>query len=45
MSCKIHVPQIQRQGLNMAEVVDCDLNPHLNFVYEINFFPSSMIYV
>ena len=33
MSCilsRVEVPQIQRQGLIKAEIVDWDLKPHLN---------------
>ena len=30
ISSRIIVPQIQRQGLDIADIVDWDLNPHLN---------------
>ena len=47
MSCissQVKVPQIPRQGLDIADIVDWDLKPHLNifcilvYIYELKTF-------
>ena len=34
---RVKVPKIQRQGLDIADVVDWDLKPHLNIYVKLTF--------
>ena len=45
ISSQVKVLQIQRQGLDIADIVDWDLQPHLNMcALNLLFYPSSYMH-